>query len=68
MAGLVKYQKKEKTTEKTEEEKYSSATEMLTWENRHRKTNGKYIEALRAGISSQISEKIFFNISIAGLC
>ncbi len=67
MLELVKYQKEEKITEKTEEEKYFSATEMLTWENRHRKTNGKYIEALRASISSQISAKMFFNISIAGL-
>ncbi len=65
---LVKYQKEEKTTEKTEEEKYSSATEMVTWEKKHRKTNGKYIEALRASISSQISAKIFFNTAIAGLC
>ena len=68
MLVLVKYQKEEKITEKTEEEKCFSATEMLTWENKHRKTNGKYIEALRAGISSQISAKIFFNASIAGLC
>ena len=65
---LVKYQKEEKTTEKTEEEKYFSATEMVTWEKKHRKTNGKYIEALRASISSQISAKIFFNTAIAGLC
>ncbi len=67
MLVLVKYQKEEKITEKTEE-KYFSATEMLTWENKHRKTNGKYIEALLAGISSQTSAKIFFNASIAGLC
>ena len=65
---LVKYQKEEKITEKTEEEKYFSATEMVTWEKKHRKTNGKYIEALRASISSQISAKIFFNTAIAGLC
>ena len=68
LLGLVKYQKEEKITEKTEEEKYFSATEMVTWEKKHRKTNGKYIEALRAGISSQISAKIFFNTAIAGLC
>ena len=68
MLGLVKYQKKEKNTEKMEEEKCFSATEMVTWENKHRKTNGKYIEALRASINSQISAKIFFNTSIAGLC
>ena len=68
LLGLVKYQKEEKITEKTEEEKYFSATEMVTWEKKHRKTNGKYIEALRASISSQISAKIFFNTAIAGLC
>ena len=68
MLGLVKYQKEEKSTEKTEEEKCFSATEMITWEKKHRKTNGKYIEALRASISSQISAKVFFNASIAGLC
>ncbi len=65
---IVKYQKEEKHIEKTEEEKCFSATEMVTWEKKHRKTNGKYIEALRAGISSQISAKVFFNASIAGLC
>ncbi len=67
MLELVRYQKEEKHIEKTEEEKCSSATEMVTWENRHRKTNGKYIEALHASISSQISAKIFFNAGIAGL-
>ena len=66
MLELVRYQKEEKHIEKTEEEKCSSATEMVTWENRHRKTNGKYIEALHASISSQISAKIFFNAGIAG--
>jgi len=67
MHRLVQYQKEKKITEKTEEEICFSATEMLAWEKRHRKTNGKYIEALRAGISSQISAKIFFNTAIAGL-
>ena len=67
MLELVRYQKEEKHIEKTEEEKCSSATEMVTWEKKHRKTNGKYIEALHASISSQISAKIFFNAGIAGL-
>jgi len=67
MLGLVRYQKEEKFIEETEEERYFSATEMLTWEKRHRKANGKYIEALRASISSKISAKIFFNAAIAGL-
>ena len=70
MHKLIRYQKEEKNTEnsKETEERYFSATEMLTWEKKHRKTNGKYIGALRASISSQISAKIFFNASIAGLC
>ena len=68
MAGLVKYQKEEKIIEKTEEETYFSATEMIKLENKHRTINGKYIEALMASISSQISAKIYFNASIAGLC
>jgi len=34
---------------------------------KHRKANGKYIEALWAGINSQISAKVFFNVAIAGL-
>jgi len=67
MHRLVQYQKEKKIKEKTEEEICFSATEMLVWEKRHRKANGKYIEALRASISSQISAKIFFNASIAGL-
>ncbi len=68
MHRLVRYQKEEKTTEKTKKEKYFSATEMITWEKKHRKANGKYIEALQASISSQISAKIFFNTHIADLC
>jgi len=67
MLGLVRYQKEEKIIEKTEEEICFSATEMITWKKKHRKANGKYTEALRAGISSQISAKIFFNTAIAGL-
>ena len=67
MDRLVQYQKEKKIKEKTEEEICFSATEMITWEKKHRKANGKYIEALRASISNQISAKIFFNTAIAGL-
>ncbi|MFG6330071.1 MAG: hypothetical protein K1W06_11495 [Lachnospiraceae bacterium] len=59
MLGLVRYQKEEKIIEKTKEERYFGTTEMLKWE--------KYIEALWAGINSQISAKVFFNVAIAGL-
>ncbi len=59
--------KRRKKLKKTEEEICFSATEMITWEKKHRKANGKYIKALRASISNQISVKIFFNTAIAGL-
>lgn len=36
---------------KTEKERYFSAAEMVTWKKKHRKPNGKYIEALRVSIS-----------------
>lgn len=68
MLEIVRWQKEEKITEKTEEEKYFSSSEIIAWEKKHSKANGKYIEALQASINSQISAKIFFNTSIAGLC
>lgn len=69
MLELVQTQEEMKTEEKAEEENYFSASEMLSWENRHRKTNGKYIEALRASIANcQMSAKVNFNASIFGIC
>lgn len=68
MLEIVRCQKEERITEKTEEEKYFSSSEIIAWEKKHSKANGKYIEALQASINSQISAKIFFNASIAGLC
>lgn len=68
MLELVKRQKKEETEESEEEEKYFSASEILSWEKKHSKTNGKYIEALQASISNQISGKILFNNVIASVC
>lgn len=58
----------EKEPEEKEEEQYLSSSEILSWEKKHAQTNGKYIEALQASVSHQISAKIFFNASIAGLC
>ncbi len=56
------------TEEKEKEERYFSSSEIIAWEKKHSKANGKYIEALQASINSQISSKIFFNAAIAGLC
>ena len=67
MLELVRYQKEEKHIEKTEEEKCSSATEMVTWENRHRKTNGKYYRSITCKHKQPDICKIFFNAGIAGL-
>ena len=52
MLEVVQTQEKIKMEEKAEGENYFSASEMLSWENRHRKTNGKYIEALCASIAN----------------
>ncbi len=69
MLEIVRWQKGEKEQkEKEEEEKYFSSSEIIAWEKKHSKANGKYIEALQASINSQISAKIFFNAAIAGLC
>lgn len=65
MLEVVQTQEKIKMEEKAEGENYFSASEMLSWENRHRKTNGKYIEALCASIANcQMSAKVNFNTSI----
>lgn len=45
-----------------------SAAELLSWERKHKRTNGKYIEALRAKVSRQTSVKVYFNAAIAGVC
>lgn len=68
MLELVKHQKKGGIEEGEEEERYFSASEMQTWEKKHRKANRKYIEALRASISSEISGKLIFHNAIASVC
>lgn len=68
MLELVKQQKDREKERREEEEKYFSASEILSWEKKHSKTNGKYIEALQASISSQISGRMLFNNAIASVC
>lgn len=67
MLKLVRLQKEEVTAEDHEEERYLSASEILVWEKNTSKANGKYIEALRAHISSQISGRLNFYNTIASL-
>ena len=68
MLELVKQQKEAESEEGEEEERYFSASEILSWEKKHSKANGKYIEALRAGISSEISGKLLFHNAVASVC
>ena len=68
MLELVQVQKEGEIEQDQEEEKYFSASEILTWEKKHRKTNGKYIEALQASVSRQISGKMIFHNAIASVC
>lgn len=51
-----------------EEERVLSAQEMINWEKRTQKRNGKYIEALQARISHQTGMKVYFQAAIKGIC
>lgn len=59
---------KEEGEEKEEEKRYFSVHEILEWERRNQKKNGKYIEALQAKVSRQIGAKFYFHSAIAGIC
>ena len=69
MQELVWRQKEEKIEERQKDEKYFSSSEILSWEKKHRKTNGKYIEALQASIiNRQISGKLAFYTAVTNVC
>ncbi len=68
MQGLPQRKKGEKREEGQTDEKYFSSSEILSWEKKHSKTNGKYIEALQASISRQVSGKLAFYTAIANIC
>lgn len=68
MLGLVRRQKEGETGKVQEYENYFSASEILSWEKKHSKTNGKYIEVLQASTGSQISGKLLFHNAIAKVC
>ena len=68
MLKLVQMQKDKDIEESQEEEKNLSASEILSWEKKTSKANGKYIEALQEHISSQISGKLNFYNAIANIC
>ena len=69
MRLLVEQNRGEVEEKKKEEEgRCFSAQEMLNWERRNQKRNGKYIEALRATISRQTGMKVYFQQAITGIC
>ena len=67
MLSLVRGQREGREEGDPEEKPCLSAAELLSWERQHSQANGKYIEALKAGISHQTSVKVYFNTAIAGL-
>ena len=68
MQELLQKTKEGKREEKQTNETYFSSSEILSWEKKHGKTNGKYIEALQASISRQISGKLTFYTAISNIC
>ena len=58
----------EKEEERKEEERVYSAQDMIKWEKRSRKRNGKYVEALQATVSHQTGMKMYFQAAITGIC
>ena len=58
----------EKEEERKEEDRVYSAQDMIKWEKRSRKRNGKYVEALQATVSRQTRMKMYFQAAITGIC
>ena len=56
----------EKEEERKEEDRVYSAQDMIKWEKRSRKRNGKYVEALQATVSRQTGMKMYFQAAITG--
>ena len=58
----------EKEEERKEEDRVYSAQDMIKWEKRSRKRNGKYVEALQATVSRQTGMRMYFQAAITGIC
>ena len=63
---LLRVEKEEERKE--EEEKVYSAQDVIKWEKRSRKRNGKYVEALQATVSRQTGMRMYFQAAITGIC
>ncbi len=58
MEELLKEEKEEERKE--EEERVYNTQDVIKWEKRSRKRNGKYVEALQARVSHQTGMKVYF--------
>ncbi len=70
MLELVRKQPKKQEMKKAagaEEEVILSASEMLSWENRHRKENGKYFDSMQMTVSSEAAKYAWFKGHVTGL-
>ena len=63
---LLRVEKEEERKE--EEERVYSAQDVIKWEKRSRKRNGKYVEALQATVSRQTGMRMYFQAAITGIC
>ena len=63
---LLRGEKEEERKE--EEEREYSAQDVIKWEKRSRKRNGKYVEALQATVSRQTGMRMYFQAAITGIC
>ena len=62
---LLRGEKEEERKE--EEERVYSAQDVIKWEKRSRKRNGKYVEALQGTVSRQTGMKMYFQAALIGI-
>lgn len=53
---------------KKEENRYFSASQMISWERQKQKSYGKYIERLQTSVSQQTMMKVYFQKAITEIC
>ena len=53
---------------KKEENRYFSASQMISWERQKQKSYGKYIDRLQTSVSQQTMMKVYFQKAITEIC
>lgn len=54
--------------EKKEENRYFSASQMISWERQKQKSYGKYMDRLQTSVSQQTMMKVYFQKAITEIC